>query len=281
VGNTITAAVKADSISNTLLADMATNTIKARVTIATGDPEDAAIAANQFLARSSTGQLAAKAITDFGLSLIDDADAATARTTLGLVAGAAGDIWVEKAGDTMTGNLTISKDTPLVDLRATTGDAIFRAISAVGAEARLLFETSAERKWDLKKVGNEDLVLLRGPTSITNLTIAQATGNATFAGTLAASNLSGTNTGDQIIPPTGVGPPGLDGEGAEDSVSTGGGGPALQGPLGAAVARWPMLFATVEEGEICTIPDGYQMLVGGGFRVSGAMRIDGELHVVS
>jgi hypothetical protein len=33
---------------------------------------------------------------------------ATARTNLGLVAGGAGDIWVEKAGDTMTGNLLIS-----------------------------------------------------------------------------------------------------------------------------------------------------------------------------
>ena len=30
------------------------------------------------------------------------------RTTLGLIAGGAGDIWVEKAGDTMTGTLTLS-----------------------------------------------------------------------------------------------------------------------------------------------------------------------------
>jgi hypothetical protein len=42
------------------------------------------IAANTFPARSSSGALAAKTITDFGLSLVDDADAATARTTLGL-----------------------------------------------------------------------------------------------------------------------------------------------------------------------------------------------------
>ncbi len=33
--------------------------------------------------------------------------AATARTNLGLISGGAGDIWVKKAGDTMTGNLTI------------------------------------------------------------------------------------------------------------------------------------------------------------------------------
>ena len=40
--------------------------------------------ANTFPARASTGSLEAKTITDFGLSLADDADASTARTTLGL-----------------------------------------------------------------------------------------------------------------------------------------------------------------------------------------------------
>lgn len=38
-------------------------------------------------------------------------NAATARTNLGLVAGGAGDIWVEKAGDTMTGTLNITVPT--------------------------------------------------------------------------------------------------------------------------------------------------------------------------
>ena len=41
-------------------------------------------AANTFPARASTGSLVAKPITDFGLSLIDDAAASNARTTLGL-----------------------------------------------------------------------------------------------------------------------------------------------------------------------------------------------------
>lgn len=44
-------------------------------------------AANTFPARASTGDLVAKAITDYGLSLVDDVDAAAARTTLGLVIG--------------------------------------------------------------------------------------------------------------------------------------------------------------------------------------------------
>lgn len=41
---------------------------------------------------------------------------ATVRTSLGLVAGGTGDIWVEKAGDTMTGPLTIDGSTDAVQL---------------------------------------------------------------------------------------------------------------------------------------------------------------------
>lgn len=53
-----------------------------------------AFAVNTFLARASTGNLAAKAITDFGLSLVDDADAAAARTTLGVYSQAQTDALV-------------------------------------------------------------------------------------------------------------------------------------------------------------------------------------------
>src|SRR3990167_9349029 len=46
-------------------------------------------------------------------NLSDVSSASTARVNLGLGAGGAGDIWVEKAGDTMTGDLT-AQDSDIV-----------------------------------------------------------------------------------------------------------------------------------------------------------------------
>ena len=68
-----------------------------------------AFAANTFPARASTGSLVAKAITDFGLSLVDDADALTARSTLGLgtMATATAADYLLLAGGVITGGLGI------------------------------------------------------------------------------------------------------------------------------------------------------------------------------
>jgi hypothetical protein len=66
------------------LATQAANTVLANATGSTAVPTAVAIAANKFPARSSSGNLAGKDITDFALSLLDDADAATARATLGV-----------------------------------------------------------------------------------------------------------------------------------------------------------------------------------------------------
>lgn len=81
---------------------------------------------------------ASTTISAFGATLVDDADAATARATLGLVAGGTGDIWVEKAGDTMTGNLTISNTAPSLVLTDTTASAkgLTIAVDANVAEIR-------------------------------------------------------------------------------------------------------------------------------------------------
>ncbi len=59
--------------------------------------------------------IAALAVTDGNFIVGDGTNwvaesGATARASLGLVAGGAGDIWVEKAGDTMTGDLLVDTD---------------------------------------------------------------------------------------------------------------------------------------------------------------------------
>lgn len=67
-------------------------------------------------------------------NLSDLANAATARTNLGLVAGGAGDIWVEKAGDTMTGSLIVNAS--LLHMSATQGQLAVGSIGH-GPEAAL------------------------------------------------------------------------------------------------------------------------------------------------
>lgn len=59
------------------------------LTIGTGTDafSQTTFAANTFPARASTGSLAAKTITDYALTILDDVDASTARATLGLTIG--------------------------------------------------------------------------------------------------------------------------------------------------------------------------------------------------
>ena len=64
--------------------------------------------ADQMIYATGADTFAVTTLTASARGLLDDASEADMRTTLGLVAGGAGDIWVEKAGDTMTGDLTIT-----------------------------------------------------------------------------------------------------------------------------------------------------------------------------
>ena len=67
-------------------------------------------AADTMIYTSASNVYMTTPLTSYMRTLLDDPDEATARNTLGLVAGGAGDIWVEKAGDTMTGFLTLNAD---------------------------------------------------------------------------------------------------------------------------------------------------------------------------
>lgn len=75
---------------------------------------------NVFPYSAYPGTAALTPITAYIRTLMDDANEATARTTLGVVAGGAGDIWVEKAGDTMTGSLKTAGRARAVSTKTTT-----------------------------------------------------------------------------------------------------------------------------------------------------------------
>jgi len=100
-------------------------------------------AANTLPARASTGSLEAKPITDFGLSLIDDAAASNARTTLGLgtMAVAASADYLPLAGGVLTAATSASNILTLQSTGTYTGRALMLK-STAGYEAGFRYETA-------------------------------------------------------------------------------------------------------------------------------------------
>lgn len=91
-------------------------------------------ATDKVLGRSTAGAGVVEEIpcTAVGRSIIDDATLGTVRTTLGLVAGGTGDIWVEKAGDIMTGNIQFSGAQSIIGGTLTTSDLTLQTTTTVG-----------------------------------------------------------------------------------------------------------------------------------------------------
>lgn len=90
-------------LDSTLTALSGQNWVADAIPVGTGTDTviQVSFGANTFPAKGSVGSLAAKPVSDFGLSLIDDVDAATARATLGTLSN---------GGDTGTGNYTVLGD---------------------------------------------------------------------------------------------------------------------------------------------------------------------------
>jgi hypothetical protein len=78
--------IAANAVTLAKLATQASDTILANITNGAAVPTAVALAANKFLAKSSSGNIAAKDITDFALTLLDDANAAAVIATLGALA---------------------------------------------------------------------------------------------------------------------------------------------------------------------------------------------------
>jgi hypothetical protein len=81
------ATISSASVSNSKMATMAANTMKVNNSASSASPSDLSITTNTFPARSSTGNIAAKPVTDFALTMLDDASAAAVRTTIGAGTG--------------------------------------------------------------------------------------------------------------------------------------------------------------------------------------------------
>jgi hypothetical protein len=98
-----------NTVTLAMLATQAANTILAEATGSTAVPTAVALAANKFLARSSAGNIAAKDITDFALTILDDANAATMLATLGAA---------PTASPTFTGTVILPKAIEIQDTSA-------------------------------------------------------------------------------------------------------------------------------------------------------------------
>ncbi|MFZ4521780.1 MAG: hypothetical protein ACOYNC_08750 [Bacteroidales bacterium] len=164
------ATISAASVTNPKLAPMLSNSIKANSGGSLATPTDFPIMANTFPSRKSTGNITAYPITDFAFTMLDDADAATLRTTIG-------------AG---TGNGTVTGVTGTAPIVSSGGSAPAISISAATTSAAGSMSAADKTKLDAitgTNTGNQTITLTGDVTG---------SGTGSFAATIAANAVSNT-----------------------------------------------------------------------------------------
>lgn len=172
-------------------------------------------AANKMLYTTGVDTWAESDITAYGLTLIDDVDAATARTTLGLgtLATQSG-TFSGTSSNTNTGDVTIGTANGL----GLSGQALSLATasgSTTGALSSTDWTTFNSKQGALGYTAENTtnkVISFSSPTDVQypsaklvndQLVLKANLAGATFTGAISATNLSGTNTGDQTITLTG------------------------------------------------------------------------------